>query len=60
MKFKILIIILLLLFRSNNSFAKVENSIVLKIENEILTQRLAIDKEEKFKSEKLKYEIKHT
>ena len=37
MKFKILIIILLLLFRSNNSFAKVENSIVLKIENEIIT-----------------------
>ena len=37
MKFKILIIIHLLLFLSNNSFAKVENSIVLKIENEIIT-----------------------
>ena len=37
MKFKILIIIIFLLFFSDNLFAKVENRIVLKIENEIVT-----------------------
>ena len=37
MKFKISTIIIFLLFFSDNLFAKVENRIVLKIENEIVT-----------------------
>ena len=37
MKFKKLFIIIFLSFFSNNLFAKVENRIVLKIENEIIT-----------------------
>ena len=37
MKFKTLIIIIFIFFFSNNSSAKVENNIVLKVENEIIT-----------------------